>query len=109
MRDYVPGTVFIAAVPFDERRGAKRRPVVLVGSPAYRGRDESAVVCPITSAQHRPEDVGIDWRAANLPRPSLVRPRPRVLPKTDLDWRIGVLGEQDLAALKRALRKTLDL
>lgn len=109
MRDYVPGTVFVAEVPFDDRGGTKRRPVVLIGNPGYWGRDDSALVCPLTTAIHRRTDVPLDWQPLGLPRPSRARPRPRLLPKADLQWRLGQLSAQDIAALKNALRKTLDL
>jgi mRNA interferase MazF len=109
MRDYVAGTVFVADVPFDDRGGSKRRPVVLIGKPAYWRRDDSALVCPITTAQHHLDDVVIDWQAAGLARPSRVRPRPRLLPRTDIAWRLGRLTDHDLTALKQALREVLDL
>jgi mRNA-degrading endonuclease toxin of MazEF toxin-antitoxin module len=109
MRDYIPGTIFVADVPFDDRGGTKRRPVVLVGKPGYWKRDNSALVCPITTAQHRTDDVAIDWRAAGLARVSRVRPRPRLLPKADIGWRLGRLTDADLVALKQTLREILDL
>lgn len=109
MREYVPGTVFVADVPFDDRGATKRRPVVLIGDPTYWGKDESALVCPITTATHRETDVPLDWEAAGLPKPSCARPRPRLLAKTDLQWLLGAVTAHDLAALKEGLRRALDL
>jgi len=106
---YVPGTVMIARVPFENGSGARRRPVVIVGSPAYWGKDDSALVCPATTAQTRTGDVLIDWQAVGLVHPSCVRPRPRLVAKADLRWRVGELTADDLAALKDALRRALGL
>jgi mRNA interferase MazF len=106
---YVPGTVVLATISFDEQEEAKRRPVVLVGEPAYWGQDKSALVCPMSSVGPRSGDVVIDWRAAGLVRPSFVRPRPRVIAKSRVHWEVGALKAADLAALLGALRTTLGL
>jgi mRNA-degrading endonuclease toxin of MazEF toxin-antitoxin module len=106
---YVPGTVVVAMVSFDEREEAKRRPVVLIGDPGYWRWDKTALVCPVTSARARPGDVSIDWIAAGLRRPSCVRPRPRTIAKANVDWELGVLRDEDLGALIEALRRTLGL
>ena len=107
--DYVPGTVILARVPFANGSGAKRRPVVLVGNPSYWRGDHSALVCPVTTARPRIADVPVDWQTAGLVRPSCVRPRPLVLPKAELGWRVGALTAGDLEALKDALRTVLGL
>ena len=38
---YIPGTVVVATISFDEQEAAKRRPAVVVGDPAYWGPDRS--------------------------------------------------------------------
>ncbi len=106
---YMPGTVVLATISFDEQEDAKRRPAVLVGDPAYWGQDSSALVCPVTSAAPRPGDVEIDWQTAGLIRPSRVRPRPRTIAKSRVDWELGALETGDLAALHEALMKALGL
>jgi len=106
---YVPGTVMIGRVPFDNSSGAKGRPVVIVGNPAYWGKDASALVCAVTSVGPRSGDVPIDWQAAGLLQPSYVRPRPRILARADLEWRVGALTADDLEALNDALRMVLGL
>ena len=106
---YVPGTVVLATISFDEQEEAKRRPVVLIGEPAYWRWDKAALVCPLTSAQPRPGDVRIDWQAAGLARPSCVRPRPRTIAKSKLHWEVGALKPNDLSAVHEALRETLGL
>jgi len=106
---YVPGTIVLATVSFDEQEEAKRRPVVLIGDPAYWRRDRAALVCPVTSVGPRPGDVEIDWQTAGLSRPSFVRPRPRTLGKSRVHWELGALTPRDLGALCDALRVTLGL
>jgi len=106
---YIPGTVVLATVSLDEQEDAKRRPVVLIGEPAYWRRDRTALVCPVTSVAPRPGDVQIDWQAAGLFRPSFVRPRPRTLAKSRVHWELGTLALGDLGALCEALRVTLGL
>jgi mRNA-degrading endonuclease toxin of MazEF toxin-antitoxin module len=106
---YVPGTVVLATISFDEQEEAKRRPAVIIGEPAYWGRDTSALVCPVTSVAPRPGDVAIDWRAAGLIRASCVRPRPRTIAKSRVHWEVGALDASDLAALHEALKRALGL
>jgi mRNA-degrading endonuclease toxin of MazEF toxin-antitoxin module len=106
---YVPGTVVVATVSFDEQDEAKRRPVVLIGDPDYWRWDKAALVCPITSARARPGDVPMDWTAAGLRRPSFVRPRPRTIAKANVRWELGMLSDKDLGALMEALRRTVGL
>jgi len=108
-RDHAAGSVYVAPVPFEDGRGLRRRPVVVVGSRRYWEHDRAAVVCPVTTAEARPGDVSLDWRAASLRRPSRVRPRPITLAKDLLEWEVGALAKPDLAALKRALKDVLDL
>lgn len=105
----MPGTVALARVPFANGSGAKRRPVVLVGNPSYWAADHSALVCPVTTAPPRIADVPVNWQAAGLLRRSCVRPRPIVLSKGELGWRVGALAAEDLEALEDALRTVLGL
>jgi mRNA-degrading endonuclease toxin of MazEF toxin-antitoxin module len=106
---YVPGTVAVATISFDEQEKAKRRPVVLIGDPSYWRWDKAALVCPVTSGRPRPRDVPIDWMAAGLRRPSCVRPRPRTIAKANMTWELGKLTNEDLGALMEALTSTVGL
>ena len=109
MSTVVPGTVYVAVIPYEDRTGEARRPVVLIGSPSYWQPDARRLVCPITTAAPRPADIALDWQALGLRSPSCVRPRPVIIPKSDIRFEVGHLAADDLEALQAALRDVLGL
>lgn len=99
--------VWHARFDYDNRRGYKYRPVIIVGV-----REDGSLVMMVTSSTnklHLEHDYLLqDWQAAGLDKPSIARAdRIAEIPPDYLGTvgRIGVLSERDIAALTTVLNK----
>lgn len=97
---------------FADESDSKKRPALIVSSPAYnRGRRE-IVVAAITSNVNRRlfSDHPIrEWRSAGLLFPSLVTGIIRTIKQKMIERRLGALARADLDAVDRELRRSLAL
>ena len=68
---FSPGDILLVPVVFSDGSGHKKRPVVII----YDGGDADLLVAPVTSQAARSvRDVAVvDWQAAGLRLPSVVR------------------------------------
>jgi mRNA interferase MazF len=106
------GDVVLVGFVFSDESGTKLRPAVVISSSAYhRGRRE-VVVAAITSNLRR-RLVGdhpiTDWRSAGLLFPSTATGIIRTIARGIIDRRLGVMGETDMDAIDRELRRSLAL
>lgn len=98
------GEILLLEYPYSNVSGSKRRPgLVLVDI-----GDDDIVAAPVTTHSPRDEfDVElIDWAAAGLIRPSVVRPHKlSVIEKRLIYRRFGRLSEFDLSRVQDSLRR----
>lgn len=102
--------VYLARVRFVESDRFKIRPVVTVSSPV--GKYGIVSVLPVSSRELTEDgDVALKlWRTAGLIRESTVRiHRVLSIAQGDLQEEIGSLQTDDIASIKSALKKHLDL
>ena len=107
MTAYRQGDVILVPYPFGERAGGRKRPALVVSSDAYAEETAQLIIAQITSrvtASARPGDYHIrDWRAANLPRPALMRARLATVDSSLVLRRLGALAEDELREAQVAL------
>jgi mRNA interferase MazF len=103
--------VVLVPFPFTNQSASKQRPAVVVSSRGYNDAKPDIVVMAITS-QFRPSgsfgEVWIrEWRAANLLKPSSIKPVFATIEQNLVVRRLGVLDPQDQAALTAAIKAVL--
>lgn len=109
---YRRGDVVLVNFIFSDESATKRRPAVILSSSAYQqGRDE-VIIAAITSTTDRilVGDHLIDkWQEAGLLYPSVATGIIRTIKSTMIDRKLGTLKTQDISAIDRQLRLSLDL
>ena len=75
---YEFGDVVLVRFPFTNQAAFKQRPAVVISNRAYNVGRPDAVIMAITSQMHSPLSLGdvpiADWQAANLLKPSAIKP-----------------------------------
>ena len=106
------GDVVLVSFVFADESGAKRRPAVVVSSPAYhRGRPE-LIVAAITSNVRRRlagDYLIVDWQGAGLLFPSVATGIIRTIKRTMIGRKLGSMPGPDLEAIDQELRRSLAL
>ena len=78
MTDFKFGNVVLAPFPFSDQVSTKKRPAVIVSSPAYHQFRPDLILMAITSQTSLSPRVGDviirDWQAAGLLKASLIKP-----------------------------------
>ena len=108
MTAYNPGDVILVPFPFNERAGGRKRPALVISSPQYNedtGQVTIAQITSRTSSNPRPGDTPIqDWKAANLPRPAIVRARFATIDASLVLRQLGSLTETDFQSAQSNLK-----
>ncbi len=96
---YEFGDVVLVPFPFTDQSSAKRRPAVVVSSRAYNRRRPDVIVLAVTS-QARPtaspgEALVVDWQAAGLLKPSVLKPLLLTVQRGLVLRRLGRLTPKD--------------
>jgi mRNA interferase MazF len=107
MTSYEFGELVLVPFPFTDLSAAKKRPAVVVSSPAYHRARPDLLILAVTS-QARPasgfgEVAVIGWKEAGLLKPSLLKPVLATIERDLVVRRLGRLGEEDRRALRRLL------
>ena len=101
------GDVVPVPFPFTSQAASKKRPAVIVSNGAYNTARPDIVVMAITSQLRASPDLGEvwigQWQAANLLRPSAIKPVFATLEQTLIIRRLGALAAADQAALRKAI------
>lgn len=109
---YRRGDVVLVNFIFSDESATKRRPAVILSSTAYhQGRDE-AVIAAITSTTERiliGDHLIAEWQEGGLLYPSVATGIIRTIKSTMIDRKSGTLKTQDISAIDRQLRLSLDL
>lgn len=98
----------VIAVPYDysDLTGGKVRPAVIISSDAYNLAQPDLVLAGISTQVHRATDhdyLLVDWTAANLRYPSLVRGRFLTLEQNLVRRTVGRLTPSDVAGVENKL------
>jgi mRNA interferase MazF len=108
MAAFQPGDVVVVPFPYSDRLAEKRRPAVVVSSPALEGETGLVWVVMVTSKDgtdpttHRIMDVG----STGLGRESWVRPaKLATMEVARIARRAGQLSKADFAAISRTLAR----
>jgi mRNA interferase MazF len=108
---YEFGDVVLVQFPFTSQKAFKKRPAVVVSSKTYNASRPDVVIMAITS-QLRPgssaADVWInDWQAAQLLKPSAIKPVFATLEQGMILQQLGALSRHDQSALRSTIAAIL--
>jgi mRNA interferase MazF len=108
---YEFGEIVLVRFPFTSQTAFKQRPAVVVSNLAYNTARPDAVIMAITSQLHSPPSWGEvligQWQAANLLKPSAIKPVFATLEQTLILKRLGRLHPSDQSALRQAIAAVL--
>ena len=106
-----PFDVVVVPFPFTDRETERRRPALVVSSPAFNATHDQSILAMITSAGGDwPSDVVVrDWREAGLSVPCKVRLKLFTLDDALILRRAGALSERDAEAVRDSLARFLAL
>ena len=105
---YSFGDIVLVPFPFTDQSTTKRRPAVVVSSPAYHRGRADLIIMAVTS-QPRPAsglEVQVkDWKGAGLIKPSVIKPVITTIEQTLVIRRLGQMKKEDQEALRKAISK----
>ena len=106
-----PFDVVVVPFPFTDRETERRRPALVVSSPAFNATHDQSILAMITSAGGDwPSDVVVrDWREAGLSVPCKVRLKLFTLDDVLILRRAGALSERDAESVRDSLVHSLAL
>lgn len=111
MTGYDFGDVVLVPFPFTDQSAVKRRPAVVVSSPAYHQARPDLLIMAVTSRQPSLLSLGEvqvqDWQGAGLLKPSVLKPILTTIDPALVLKKLGRLTATDQAALRQALRTML--
>lgn len=111
MTIYNQGDVLLVPYPFTDQSGSKQRPSIVLSGDAYNPIHPDVILAPITSqVMHTPDEVSlVDWQAAGLLKPSVVKP---ILSSFDVQLvkrKLGALSASDRMQVRALFARILDL
>ena len=105
------GDVVLVPFPFTSQAASKKRPAVVVSSPAYNASKPDIVVMAVTSQLRASALLGEvwlqDWQAARLLKPSAIKPVFATLEQVMVIRQLGHLSARDRTSLKNAIQKII--
>jgi mRNA interferase MazF len=108
---YEFGDVVLVRFPFTSQAAFKKRPASIVSSRAYNVAKPDVIIMAITSQMHSPSSLGEvqvgQWQAANLLKPSAIKPVFATVEQNLILKTLGVLDPSDQAALRQAIAAVL--
>jgi mRNA interferase MazF len=107
----LPDSGEIVIVDFPGVTGTKRRPAVVLSSPAYHAARPDVILGVITtqvdSANTATDYTLHDWKAAGLRKPSAFRVFVVTVPRSAITARVGRLSKADWQAVRERLQIAL--
>lgn len=104
---YQFGEVVLVPFPFTNQAESKKRPAVVISSPAYHTNRPDLLIMAITSQAHTAPDFAafpvVDWQAAGLLKPSFAKPVLTTLEQTLVIRSMGNLTPRDQQSLRQML------
>jgi len=110
MTSYSFGDVVLVGFPFTNLQASKRRPAVIIHSPAYQDRPDvilMAITSQIRQSLAAGEALLQDWQGAGLAKPSVFKPLIATLENGQIVKRLGKLSAEDRKRLAGVLNNVL--
>jgi mRNA interferase MazF len=108
---YQFGEVVLVPFPFTHQAESKKRPAVVISSPAYHTNRQGLLIMAITSQAHTAPDFAtlpvVDWQAAGLLKPSFAKPVLTTLEQTLVIRRMGSLSPRGQHSLRQMFTQIL--
>jgi mRNA interferase MazF len=108
---YEFGDVVLVRFPFTNQAEFKQRPAVIVSTRGYNSARPDVIIMAITSQLHLPAGLGevwiSQWQAANLLKPSAIKPVFDTIEQNLILKRLGTLEPTDQSALRRGIAAVL--
>jgi mRNA interferase MazF len=105
------GDVVVVPFPFTDQTATKRRPAVVVSSEAYNRERPDIILMALTSQVRPAPTVGeaavVDWQAAGLLKPSVIKPLVTTIEANLVVRRLGTFGANDRQVLHHILAAIL--
>jgi mRNA interferase MazF len=105
------GEVILVPFPFTNQTESKKRPAVVISSPAYNGSRPDLLIMAITSQAHTALDFATfaiaDWQTAGLLKPSFAKPVLTTLEQTLVIRSMGKFTARDQQSLRQMLVQIL--
>lgn len=102
------GDIVVVWFPFTNLTATKQRPAVVASSQGYNTVNRDVILMAVTSQLHRQGVYGeiliADWEAANLLKPSAIKPVVVTMQKSLLLQTLGKLQVADKFALRTMLQ-----
>ena len=108
---YQFGEVVLVPFPFTNQAESKKRPAVVISSPAYHTNRPDLLIMAITSQTHAALDFAtfpvIDWQVAGLLKPSFAKPVLTTLEQSLVIRSMGILSPRDQLSLRQMLTQIM--
>lgn len=105
------GVIVLVPFPFTNQAASKRRPVVVVSNFSYSSVRPDVIVMAVTSQLRANRALGevavVEWQAAGLLKPSVVKPVFATFEQSLIIRRLGALDSADCAALRDGIARIL--
>jgi len=105
------GDIVVVKFPFTNQTAFKQRPAVVVSSHDYNSMKPDAILMAITSQLHRQGAFGealiADWQAAQLAKPSAIKPVIFTVQQSLIIRHLGKLQSRDTSTLRAILQAIL--
>ena len=105
------GDVVLVRFPFTNQDAFKQRPAVVVSNRAYNSARPDVVIMAITSKIRSPSSHGEvligQWEAADLLKPSAIKPVFATIEQALVLRSLGALQQPDQSALRQAIAAVL--
>jgi mRNA interferase MazF len=106
---YSFGDIILVSFPFTDQSTIKKRPAVIISSPAYNDSRPDLIIMAVTSQMKSTQGVGDvqvkDWQAAGLLKPSTIKPVIATVEHSLVIKRLGKLNQLDQQTLRAAIAK----
>lgn len=107
------GEVVLIPFPYTDLSVTKTRPAVVVSSARYHAVRPDLLLAYLSSQIQQADPdldyVLADWQAANLLKPSFVRPKLAAIEPSSIVHQVGTLSPADMVEVDRRLQRALDL
>ena len=104
---YSFGDIVLVPFPFTDQSGIKKRPAVIVSSPAYNAARRDVLIMAVTSQSRSAGAIGEiqikEWKSAGLIKPSVVKPVITTVEASLVIRRLGQLRKEEQEALRKAI------
>lgn len=113
MTSFNSGDIILVPFPFTDQSTSKKRPAVIISSPAYNTKRPDLIIMAVTS-QIKPtsiigEVIIQEWEDAGLLKPSAIKPVITTIEKNLVLKKMGQLKNDDLSELQKSITMILEL